>query len=70
MLVLSRKRGERICIGGTIELEVLAVHGRRVKLGITCPADVRILRAELAGARAAESVKPANAQHRDRAAVS
>jgi carbon storage regulator CsrA len=48
MLVLSRKLGERITIGDDIEVKVLAVQGGRVRLGITCPTDVRILRAELA----------------------
>lgn len=47
MLVLSRKCGERIHIGGGIELEVVAVQGNRVKLGIVCPREVRVLRAEL-----------------------
>ena len=47
MLVLSRKLGERILIGNGIELKVLAVQGGRVRLGITCPNDVRILRSEL-----------------------
>jgi carbon storage regulator len=47
MLVLSRKTGERIQIGGGIELEVLAVQGSRVKLGITCPREIPVVRAEL-----------------------
>jgi carbon storage regulator len=47
MLVLSRKREERILIGDDIEVKVIAVLGNRVRLGITCPADVRILRSEL-----------------------
>jgi carbon storage regulator len=47
MLLLSRKLGERIHIGGGIELEVVAVQGSRVKLGISCPRDIPILRAEL-----------------------
>jgi carbon storage regulator len=47
MLVLSRKLGERILIGGGIELEVIAVHRGRVKLGIHCPSEVPVLRAEL-----------------------
>jgi carbon storage regulator len=49
MLVLSRRTGERIQIGGGIEVEVVAVQGSRVKLGITCPREIPILRAELAG---------------------
>jgi carbon storage regulator len=48
MLVLSRKAGERIQIGGGIELEVIAVQGNRVRLGITCPREIPIVRAEFA----------------------
>ena len=50
MLVLSRKTGERIQIGDGIELEVLAVNKSRIKLGITCPREIRIIRAELVDA--------------------
>ncbi len=48
MLVLSRKPGEKIVIGG-ITVTVLEVHGDRVRVGIEAPEHVRILRAELAG---------------------
>jgi carbon storage regulator len=47
MLVLSRKRDERILIGNEIEVKVLSVQGNRVRLGITCPEDMRILRSEV-----------------------
>ncbi len=46
MLVLSRKLGERIHIGGVV-LTVLKVHGGQVRLGLDAPSDVRILRGEL-----------------------
>ena len=48
MLVLSRKERQTIRIGNDeIELTVLEIHGRTVKLGINAPADVPILRGEL-----------------------
>ena len=47
MLVLSRKIGELILIGDGIELTVLQVRGDRVKLGLTAPPEVSILREEL-----------------------
>jgi carbon storage regulator len=47
MLVLSRKPNERILIGSNIEVKVLSILGNRVRLGITCPAEVRILRSEI-----------------------
>jgi carbon storage regulator len=47
MLVLSRKAGETISIGVGTEVTVLAVEGRRVRLGIHAPASVCVLRTEL-----------------------
>jgi carbon storage regulator len=47
MLVLSRKRGESIVIGGGITVTVLAVEGNRVKLGFVGPSDVPIHREEV-----------------------
>ena len=47
MLVLSRKQGERVCIGDHIEVNVVAVRGNRVKLAFAAPQDVPIQRAEL-----------------------
>jgi carbon storage regulator len=51
MLVLSRKPGEKLVLGGGITVTVLMVHGDRVRVGIEAPDHVRILRAELAGAQ-------------------
>jgi carbon storage regulator len=47
MLVLSRKLGERICIGTEIEVTVVEVRGNRVRLGFSGPSSVPILRAEI-----------------------
>ena len=58
MLVLSRKPGERICIGDSITLDVVAVHGKQVNLAIACPWEIRILRSELVERKPAESSTP------------
>lgn len=50
MLVLSRKRGEQIVIGGNIIISVLSTQGNRVRLGIEAPANVTIHRQELLAA--------------------
>jgi carbon storage regulator len=47
MLVLTRKVGEKIIIDNNIVVEVLEVHGQRVRLGLTAPANVPIARQEL-----------------------
>jgi carbon storage regulator len=52
MLVLSRKLGEEVVIGGTIRLTVLAIRGNQIRLGITAPPEVAIRREELARATA------------------
>lgn len=49
MLVLSRKVGERLVIGGNITVVVNRVAGNRVTLGIEAPDTVRIVRGELEG---------------------
>ncbi len=50
MLVLSRKVDGEIRIGDDIIIKVIDVRGRSVRLGIEAPAEVRILRSELADA--------------------
>jgi carbon storage regulator len=48
MLVLSRKRGERIVIPGcSVTITVVAVEGNRVRLGIAAPEKLAVLREEL-----------------------
>lgn len=48
MLVLSRKVGEQICVPQfDIVLTVLEVNGRRVRLGITAPEKIAVVRKEL-----------------------
>ena len=47
MLVLRRKVGESIILDGVISVSVLAVEGERVKIGITAPLEVTIVREEL-----------------------
>jgi carbon storage regulator len=47
MLVLSRKAGEAIVLGGNITVYVLGVEGDRVKLGVDAPPEVLVLRSEL-----------------------
>ena len=47
MLVLSRKRGQRILIGDTISVTVLDIQGGKVKLGLSGPPDVAFHREEV-----------------------
>ncbi len=47
MLILSRKAGERIYVGDSIQVTVLDVRGGRVRLGFAAPSHVTIHREEV-----------------------
>ena len=59
MLVLSRKRMERIVIGSDIRITVVKLEGGQVRLGIEAPGGVMVLREELLNPRAARGKKVA-----------
>ena len=47
MLVISRRKGQRVSIGEEIELVVTEVHRSSVKLGIRAPRGLVVLRGEI-----------------------
>lgn len=47
MLVLSRRINESIIIGDDIEIKILKVEGKTVKIGISAPKSVKIYRKEI-----------------------
>lgn len=47
MLVLSRKAGESVLIGHEIEVTVVRISGKQVRLKIEAPRTVPVLREEL-----------------------
>jgi len=47
MLVLTRHVNESIAIGDSIVVTVLGIEGDRVKLGISAPREIQILRQEV-----------------------
>lgn len=53
MLILQRKAGESLVIGEDITVSVVSVDGGRVRLAISAPPNVSILRSELVTATAA-----------------
>jgi carbon storage regulator len=63
VLVMRRRAGESFLVGDDIEIQVLQVSGTRVKLGISAPASVVIVRREIRitqdeNQTAAQSVTP------------
>ncbi|HEY1861686.1 MAG TPA: carbon storage regulator [Gemmataceae bacterium] len=49
MLVLSRKPGEALVIGGDITVTVVEIKGNRVQVAIDAPDSTHIVREELTG---------------------
>ena len=47
MLVLSRREGETLVIGGDVVITIRQARGNRVQVGIEAPDDVRVWRGEL-----------------------
>jgi carbon storage regulator len=47
MLVLSRKKDQKVMIGDNVEVTVVEIRGDTVKLGISAPKEVAIHRAEV-----------------------
>ena len=70
MLILSRRLGESLTIGDDVVITVVGVSGNQIRLGITAPRQVPVLREEVykamregnhAGANALDS----NGRHED-----
>ena len=47
MLVLARKINEVILIGDSIRIQVLDIKGDQVKLGVSAPSEIKVLRQEI-----------------------
>ncbi len=62
MLVLSRKIGESIQIAGGIRVTVTEVRGGRVRLSIEAPANIRVLRKEIADNAAKQAAPEISAE--------
>ena len=47
MLVLTRRPGEKVCIGTDIIITLIEMAGNRVRIGIEAPKEVPVVRVEL-----------------------
>jgi carbon storage regulator len=63
MLILVRKVQQSIWIEGDIYVKVLSVERDRVKLGITAPDNVKVMRQELFGDEDGETPRPGTTAH-------
>ena len=75
MLYLTRKPGQAVIVNQSIEVRVVEVRGRAVKLGFRFPEDASVVREEVfiaikeaneAAAEAAQAVPPSLAGRRSR----
>jgi carbon storage regulator len=57
MLVLTRKIGEEIIIGGNIRVKVADIRGSRVRLAIEAPRELSVQRQEIAASLQEEAGK-------------
>ena len=58
MLILERRLHERVMIGHDIMLEVTGIRSGSVRIGISAPSDVSILRDELIDDRSGRPLTP------------
>ena len=61
MLYLTRKIGESVIINDDIEVTVIDIRGKSIKLGFTFPTDATVLRREIF-----ERIQAALRGHRER----
>jgi len=47
MLILSRRRGETLCIGDDIKVTVMEIVGNQVRIGINAPKSIGVHREEI-----------------------
>ena len=63
MLILSRRPGESLTIGDDVVVTVVSVSGNQIRLGITAPREVRVLREEVYKTMREVNQAEANAPH-------
>lgn len=59
MLVLSRKPSQQVLIGSDVSITIVRIDRNNVRIGISAPAGVSILRQELVGKPQKRGQKPA-----------
>jgi carbon storage regulator len=58
MLILTRKIGQEIVIDGRIRVTITSINGERVRVGISAPSDVKVLREEVLIKQQSETAEP------------
>ena len=63
MLILTRKVGESIMIGDSVEVKILGLRAGQVKIGIEAPKDLKVHREEIYDRIRAEEEDKRQAAH-------
>lgn len=65
MLYLTRKIGQSIIINDKIEVKIMEVHGKNVKIGIEFPKNVTVLRKEVFDNVVAQNIEASQSEIND-----
>jgi len=65
VLILTRKIGESILVGDNIRVMLLEIRGRQIRLGIEAPADIVVLREEIAQRLTDENLRAASFNYQE-----
>ncbi len=63
MLVLSRKLSQQVLIGSDVSITIVRIDRNQVRIGISAPPGVSILRQELVGKRQESALRPTDQSH-------
>ncbi len=63
MLILTRRPGERLCIGENVVVTILAVKGNQVRIGVEAPRSVAVDREEIHQRKLADRQAAGAARH-------
>lgn len=65
MLILTRKQGESVAIGDDIQVTVVEIQGKQVKLGVKAPREIAVHRQEIYEKIQKENIRAAQISRED-----
>ena len=65
MLILTRKQGESVAIGDDIQVTVVEIQGKQVKLGVKAPREIAVHRQEIYEKIQEENIRAAQISQED-----
>lgn len=65
MLILTRKQGESVAIGDDIQVTIVDIQGKQVKLGVRAPREIAVHRQEIFEKIQEENIRAAEISQAD-----